>query len=73
MSSLALIADAHTLANQQLERIRVLALLLPNERENLPSCQQKEIDAWIFEMADRAQDCIRAASDAMANLKEGAK
>lgn len=71
MSNHVLIADAHTLANQQLERLTILLLLLPEGRENLPECQQNEVDAWMFEMVGKAQESINAARDAAANLREG--
>lgn len=73
MKNHALIADAHTLANQQLERLRILTLLLPEGRSSLPESQIAAVDVWMFEMIDSAQDCLRAAADALANLKGDAK
>lgn len=75
MSNHALIAEAHTLANQQLERLRILLLIISGGREHasLPECQVKELDHWMFDMVCQAQESIEAAADALHNLREGAK
>ena len=71
MSSHALIADAHTLANQQMERMRILLLVLAEGegRDILPDSQQKELDRWLFDLVDQAQQSIDAAADALADLR----
>ncbi|MGP1667779.1 MAG: hypothetical protein ACTS5I_18155 [Rhodanobacter sp.] len=63
-----LIADAHTLANQQLERLRILTLLLAKgrAREALPECQQDELDHWMFDLVCQAQEHLDTAATYMA-------
>lgn len=67
------IADAHAAASRHLDRLIILALLLPAGRENLPKSQQDEIDAWMFEMADCAKGCLNLVVDTLANLQGDGK
>lgn len=68
MSNHHLIADAHTLANQQMERLRILTLLLSQgrAREALPECQQDELDHWMFDLVCQAQEHLDTAVAYMA-------
>lgn len=59
-----LIADAHTLANQKLERLRILTLLLAHgrSRDVLPESQEDELDHWMFELTCEAQTHLEEAA-----------
>ncbi len=73
MSNHHLIVDALTLANRQLERLRILTLVLSNsdELDMLPKSQQNELDHWMFDMVDQAQTHIETAM-AYSQQKDGA-
>lgn len=63
MSNHHLLADAHKLANQQLERLRILTLLLTEGRSRklLPECQVDELDHWMFDLVNQAQTHLETA------------
>lgn len=63
-----LVVDAHTLANQQLERLRIITLLLADGRARgaLPECQQDELDHWLFDLVCQAQEHLETAATYMA-------
>lgn len=74
MNNRHLIADSHTLAYQQLERLRILLLSLMDgeARSNLPDSQKTELDAWMFDMVCQAQDHLDAAKVHLAQADEQA-
>ncbi|TFL13692.1 hypothetical protein CSC67_10555 [Pusillimonas caeni] len=73
MSNHHLIVDAHTLANQQLERLRILLLSLSNSddvRGMLPDCQVRELDGWMFDLVCQAQTHLEAAIEYAAQQRD---
>lgn len=74
MNNHHLIADSHTLAYQQLERLRILLLsLMDGEvRSLLPDCQGKELDAWMFDLVCQAQDHLDVAKAHLAQMDKAA-
>lgn len=64
MNNQHLIVDAYTKANQQLERLRILTLLLAHGRSRgtLPECQEDELDHWMFDLVSEAQTHLEEAA-----------
>lgn len=60
-------------ANQQLERLRILTLLLAQgrARDVLSECQQDELDHWMFDVVHQAQTHNEAAMAHAAQRKCG--
>lgn len=73
MSDAADIENALMAANQQLERLRILSLLLMREEnvDLLPESQHRELYGWYFDLVAMAQEGIDAASNDVAKLHGG--
>lgn len=56
-----LIEDAYRAANQPLERLAILTLLVAHEqvRSSLPESQVTELDHWMFDLVTEAQGRLK--------------
>lgn len=72
MNNRMLLQDSLTLANQQLERLRIITLLLTEgeARDQLPESQQNELGHWMFDLVRQAQEHLDSAKQLLSQPEE---